>query len=80
MSKSDVLPLFRRAVNAQGGPENLSAEAEYGLRHEHYVMETPQSRERIRGRDAMLSPPHLACRSGALATPMSSPPSASAPR
>ncbi|PZS28231.1 MAG: nuclear transport factor 2 family protein [Pseudonocardiales bacterium] len=38
---------------AQGGPETLSPEAEYQLRHEDYVMEMPQSRERIRGRDAM---------------------------
>jgi ketosteroid isomerase-like protein len=33
--------------------EHLSAEAEYELRHEDYVMEMPQSGERIRGRDAM---------------------------
>ena len=31
----------------------LSAEAEYELRHEDYVMEMPQSGERIRGRDTM---------------------------
>ena len=29
----------------------LSPEEEYELRHEHYVMEMPQSGERIRGRD-----------------------------
>src|ERR687890_717856 len=33
--------------------EHLSAEAEYELRHPDYVMEMPQSGERIRGRDAM---------------------------
>ena len=32
---------------------NLSAEAEYETRHEDYVMEMPQSGERIRGRDTM---------------------------
>lgn len=32
----------------------LSAEKEYALRHEDYVMEMPQSGERIRGRDNML--------------------------
>ena len=32
---------------------NLSAEAEYATRHEDYVMEMPQSGERIRGRDTM---------------------------
>jgi hypothetical protein len=32
---------------------NLSAEKEYALRHEDYVMETPQSGERIRGRENM---------------------------
>jgi SnoaL-like domain len=31
----------------------LSAEEEYELRHEDYVMEMPQSGERIRGRDNM---------------------------
>jgi ketosteroid isomerase-like protein len=33
--------------------EQLSAEAEYELRHPDYVMEIPQSGERIRGRDRM---------------------------
>jgi hypothetical protein len=32
---------------------DLSAEAEYELRHEDYVMELPQSGERIRGRENM---------------------------
>ena len=32
----------------------LSAEKEYALRHEDYVMEMPQSGERIRGRENML--------------------------
>jgi SnoaL-like domain len=32
---------------------NLSAEVEYELRHEDYVMEMPQSGERIRGRERM---------------------------
>ena len=33
--------------------EQLSPEAEYELRHPDYVMEMPQSGERIRGRDKM---------------------------
>jgi hypothetical protein len=32
----------------------LSAEKEYALRHEDYMMEMPQSGERIRGRENML--------------------------
>jgi SnoaL-like domain len=32
---------------------HLSAEAEYEVRHEDYVMEMPQSGERIRGREKM---------------------------
>jgi hypothetical protein len=32
----------------------LSAEKEYALRHEDYIMEMPQSGERIRGRENML--------------------------
>jgi hypothetical protein len=32
---------------------DLSAAAEYNVRHEDYVMEMPQSGERIRGRDKM---------------------------
>lgn len=48
---------------------HLSAEGEYRVRHRDYVMEMPQSKERIRGRDAMLSmqqtypvPPQLTLR------------------
>jgi hypothetical protein len=33
--------------------QHLSPEAEYELRHPDYVMEMPQSEERIRGRDNM---------------------------
>ena len=32
---------------------DLSTEAEYNVRHEDYVMEMPQSGERIRGREKM---------------------------
>jgi SnoaL-like domain len=32
---------------------DLSAEAEYNVRHQDYVMEMPQSGERIRGRENM---------------------------
>ncbi len=32
---------------------NLSAEAEYEVRHQDYVMEMPQSGESIRGREKM---------------------------
>ena len=32
---------------------HLSAEEEYEIRHEDYVMEMPQSYERIRGRERM---------------------------
>jgi hypothetical protein len=32
---------------------NLSAEAEYELRHQDYVMEMPQSGERFRGQENM---------------------------
>lgn len=67
MNERTILGLFRRAIDESdadamrnaiellfvGGPEALSAEAEYALRHEDYVMEMPQSGERIRGRDAM---------------------------
>jgi hypothetical protein len=68
MSESDVLDLFRRAV-ADDDPvamragldrvlgltsgTGLSAEEEYRVRHPDYVMEMPQSGERIRGREAM---------------------------
>jgi acetyl-CoA acetyltransferase len=63
---SEVLELFRRAIDtddatamrealerlltAAGG---LSASDEFGLRHQDYVMEMPQSGERITGRDRM---------------------------
>ncbi|MGH3713422.1 MAG: hypothetical protein ACRDT4_08200 [Micromonosporaceae bacterium] len=65
---ADVQELFRKAVAdsdveamrkavtllfAHGAPEALSAEDEHRLRREDYVMEMPQSGERIRGRDAM---------------------------
>ena len=68
MSGSEVLECFRRAVAhddaeaMRAGLERLfgltsgaglSAEEEFRVRHPDYVMEMPQSRERIRGRDAM---------------------------
>ena len=47
----------------------MSAEEEYLVRHPDYVMEMPQSQERVRGRDAMRSmqeafpvPPRLTLR------------------
>ena len=68
MSESEVLDLFRRAV-ADDDPvamragldrvlgltsgTGLSAEEEYRVRHPDYVLEMPQSGERIRGREAM---------------------------
>ncbi|MGK5115727.1 MULTISPECIES: hypothetical protein [unclassified Geodermatophilus] len=70
MGESEVLELFRRAVagdDAQAmrsglerlfgltSGEGLSAEDEYRVRHPDYVMEMPQSGERIRGRDDMRS-------------------------
>ncbi len=70
MGDSAVLELFRRAVagdDAQAmraglerllgltSGEGLSAEDEYRVRHPDYVMEMPQSGERIRGRDDMRS-------------------------
>ncbi len=69
MSDSDVQSLLRQAVQTGdagamrkaferlvgGGPDALSPEAEYESRHADYVMEMPQSGERIRGRDAMRS-------------------------
>jgi len=42
---------FERLLGVKGG--GLSSEADYLLRHPDYVMEMPQSGERIRGRDAM---------------------------
>jgi hypothetical protein len=68
MGEAEVLELFRRAVaddDAQAmraglerlfgltSGDGLSAEDEYRVRHPDYVMEMPQSGERIRGRDAM---------------------------
>ena len=67
MRDSAVRGLFRRAVADDDAAamregidllfgltgDGLSPEAEYQLRHEDYVMEMPQSGERIRGRDAM---------------------------
>ncbi len=65
---NDVLTLFRRAMAHDDadamragleqllgltGGGGLSAEAEYAVRHPDYVMEMPQSNERVRGRDAM---------------------------
>jgi hypothetical protein len=64
----EVRALFRRAIAdddeiamrhgielllglSNGG--GLSAEQEYAVRHPNYVLEMPQSNERIRGRDAM---------------------------
>jgi hypothetical protein len=47
---------MRQAIEqlfAHVSPDSLSPEAEYELRHEAYVMEMPQSGERIRGRDNM---------------------------
>ena len=70
MSEPGVLALFRTAVAhddaaaMRAGLERLfgiasgagvSAAEEYELRHPDYVMEMPQSGERIRGRDAMRS-------------------------
>jgi hypothetical protein len=67
MSDPDVRALFLRAVADNDAAamregieclfgltgDGLSPEAEFELRHEDYVMEMPQSGERIRGRDAM---------------------------
>ncbi len=65
---NDVLTLFRRAMahdDAEAmragleqlfgitGGDGLSPEEEYEVRHPDYVMEMPQSNERVRGRDAM---------------------------
>lgn len=63
----DSVPeLFRRAVDTDdptamrtafellfSGPDGLSAADEFELRHDDYVMEMPQSGERITGRDRM---------------------------
>lgn len=67
MSEPGVRELFLRAVTDNDSAamregiervfglagEGLFPEAEYQLRHEDYLMEMPQSGERIRGRDAM---------------------------
>jgi hypothetical protein len=67
MTDTDVQQLLRQAVTnndpaamraafellLQGGPDALSPEEEYLTRHEDYVMDMPQSGERIRGRDQM---------------------------
>lgn len=47
VNEADVRKLF------EGWVAHLSAEAEYELQHPDYVMEMPQSGERIRGRDNM---------------------------
>jgi hypothetical protein len=63
---SEVLELFRRAIDTDdatvmreglerlfAGAGGLSASDEFELRHEDYVMEMPQSGERITGRDRL---------------------------
>jgi hypothetical protein len=69
MTGTDVQQLLRQAVTTNdaaamraaferlldGGPDALSPEEEYRTRHEDYVMEMPQSGERVRGRDSMLA-------------------------
>ena len=84
MTATDVRELFREAITGNDaaimrkGVEQLlgltvdaglSAEEEYLVRHPDYVMEMPQSQERVRGRDAMRSmqeafpvPPRLTLR------------------
>ena len=84
MTAADVRELFREAMTRNDaavmrkGVEQLlgltegaglSAEEEYLVRHPDYVMEMPQSQERVRGRDAMRSmqeafpvPPRLTLR------------------
>ncbi len=65
---SEALGLFRRAIDTDdaramrdglellfSGTGGLSASDEFELRHEDYVMEMPQSGERITGRDRMLA-------------------------
>lgn len=62
----EVLALFRRAIDTDdaaamreglealfSGASGVSAAEEFELRHEDYVMEVPQSGERITGRDRM---------------------------
>ena len=68
MSQPDVQELFRRAVADDdavamrealerllglAGELSLSPAAEYAVRRPDFVMEMPQSGERVRGRDAM---------------------------
>ena len=67
MSEPSVRELFRRAVAEDDSEamrdgierlfgmrgEGLDAQAEFQLRSPEYVMEMPQSNERIRGREAM---------------------------
>ena len=70
MGDVEVLALFRRAMKDNDAAAmregldqllglsdgaGLSAEEEYRVRHPDYVMEMPQTNERIRGRDAMRS-------------------------
>ena len=84
MNESGVLEHFRRAMRdndadaMRAGIElllglssgvGLSAEEEFAVRHPDYVMDLPQSGERIRGREAMRSmqeafptPPSIALR------------------
>jgi len=84
MTVTEVRELFREAMTGNDaavmrkGVERLlgltedaglSAEEEYLMRHPDYVMEMPQSQERVRGRDAMRSmqeafpvPPRLTLR------------------
>lgn len=68
MGRAEVLGLFRKAMSGDDAASmrdglerlfgladgaGLSAEAEYDIRHPDYVMDMPQTGERIRGRDAM---------------------------
>ena len=68
MSAQQVLRLFREAIGSSdpatmragltvifgmADGRGLSADEEYEVRHPDYVMEMPQSGERISGRDAM---------------------------
>src|SRR5215470_13647413 len=67
MDASQVQSLFRRAVDSDDAAamwqglagmlgaagHGLSPEREYGVRRPDVVIEMPQSRERIRGRDAL---------------------------
>lgn len=70
MGDAEVLALFRQAMKDNDAAAmregldqllglsddtGLSAEEEYRVRHPEYVMDMPQTNERIRGRDAMRS-------------------------